>query len=134
MKFMYQSNGFIALQERGFAEQTIIIPAPVDSPPHNTSDRLLALDLDAPIFFDSANKRYSVSDGSATRCVEYYADRTVYHVAFNDGPTVSIIAYPIYDQSGAVVRIKVEKAEGSLLAVLGVRGTGFQALPVTDKR
>src|SRR5262249_13991254 len=71
---IYQSNGYMALLERGFAAQSIIIPAPVDDPPHNTGDRLSALEIEAPIFIDSSNHTYSVTESEAQRHVEYYPD------------------------------------------------------------
>jgi len=44
-KSIYQSNGFFVLRERELAEQTVVIPAPVDDPPHNRSDHLAALKI-----------------------------------------------------------------------------------------
>src|ERR1051325_12229460 len=73
LKSIYQSNGFMALLERGFAEQTVIIPAPVDDRPHNTSDRLAGVDIEAPVFVDRGGRKYSVANGPANRRVEYYA-------------------------------------------------------------
>jgi glycogen debranching enzyme len=132
MNSIYQSNGFMSLVERGFAEQTLIIPAPVGEPPHNTSDRLAVLEIDAPTFIDSFNRKFSVSESESMRGVEYYAERTVYRTVFKDGPTISTTVYPVYDYPATVVRINIEKADGRLRVVLGVRGTGFQAISAYD--
>ena len=51
---IYQSNGFLAIREQGFGGQNIIVPAPVDEAPGNTSDRLSALQIDPPMFSDSS--------------------------------------------------------------------------------
>src|SRR5260370_25793083 len=40
-----QSNGFLALEEEKFGKQIVLIPAPVDEAPGNTSDRLLAMEI-----------------------------------------------------------------------------------------
>src|SRR5438445_6371363 len=111
---IYQSNGFMALQERGFGGQILIIPAPVDEAPGNTSDRLLAMEIDAPVFGDRSHRTYNLADTPAKRHLTYYADRTVYRAAFDGGPSVSLTVYPVYGKSAAVIRIKVEKADGPI--------------------
>ncbi len=126
---IYQSNGFMALQERGFGAQVVIIPAPVDEAPGNTSDRLLAMEIDAPVFVDRSHRTYKLADSPAKRHLTYYADRTIYRAAFAGGPDVSLIVYPIYGKSAAVIRIKVEKADGPIEVTLRTRGTGFQIFP-----
>jgi len=130
---IYQSNGFMALQERGYGGQAVVIPAPVDDSPHNTSDRLFAMDIDAPLFVDSSNQTYSLAESIAKRGVTYYADRTVYRAAFEAGPTVSQTVYPVYGKSAAVIRLSVEKAAGPIRIVLRIHGTGFQILPDQSK-
>src|ERR1035437_504567 len=59
---IYQSNGFMALQERGFGTQRIIIPVAGTPAPTNESERLLAIDVDAPVFIDSSSRTYKLSD------------------------------------------------------------------------
>ena len=49
---IYQSNGFMALQESGFGGQRIIIPVAGPAAPTNEGERLLALELDPPIIRD----------------------------------------------------------------------------------
>ena len=132
LKSIYQSNGFMALLERGFAEQTVIIPAPVDDRPHNTSDRLAGVDIEAPIL-SIGTRQYSISDADKQTRVQYFADRTTYHVVFADGPIISVVVYPIFDQPAAVMRVKVEKTRAPVNVKWAVRGTGFQALQAGDK-
>ena len=126
---IYQSNGFMALQERGFGGQIVIIPAPVDEAPANTSDRLLAMEIDAPVFVDRSRRTYNLAESPGKRHLTYYADRTVYRAAFAGGPDVSLTVYPVYGKSAAVIRIKVEKADGPIGVTLRTRGTGFQIFP-----
>jgi hypothetical protein len=125
---IYQSNGFMALEEKGFGGQTIIIPVSGDAVPTNTSDRLLALVIDAPVFADSSGGSYNLADSPAQRHLTYYADRTVYHAAFDAGPEVSLTVYPVYGKSASVLRISVAKASGPIRVSLNSRGTGFQLL------
>ena len=40
----------------------------------------------------------------------YFADRTVYRVAFDDGPEVSLTVYPVYGKPDAVLRIRILQA------------------------
>jgi len=127
--WIYQSNGFMALREQGFGGQVVIIPAPAGNAPTNTSDRLLALEVDAPVFTDSSRRSYNLATSLAKRSLTYFADRTVYRAAFDGGPSVSLTVYPVYGQPAAVLRLKIEKAQGTIMARLRPRGTGFQALP-----
>jgi hypothetical protein len=127
--WIYQSNGFMALREDGFAGQVVIVPAPVGATPTNTSDRLLAMTIAAPAFVDHSGKTYQMDGSPATRSLTYYADRTVYRAAFNGGPAVSMTVYPVYGISAAVIRIKVDKAGGPLRVVLHIQETGLQLLP-----
>jgi mannosylglycerate hydrolase MGH1-like protein len=123
---LYQSNGFLAIRERGFGGQNIIVPAPVDEAPGNTSDRLSALQIDPPMFLDSSNHLFKLADSPAKRSITYYADRTVYRVAFEKGPDVSLKVYPIYGKPAAVLQIIVEKAQGPVHLILAPRPDGFQ--------
>jgi len=121
-----QSNGFLALEEGKFGKQIVLIPAPVDEAPGNTSDRLLAMEIDAPIFTDTCNQTYNFADSPAKRHITYYADRTVYRAAFDGGPEISLIVYPIYGKSAAILRLKVEKTNGPIRAIQHSQGKGFQ--------
>src|SRR5438046_2327393 len=126
---IYQSNGFLALTEHGFGKQIVVIPAPVDEAPGNIGDRLSAMEIAAPLFVDSSHKTYSLDDSPAHRNVTYYADRTIYHAGFDEGPDVSLTVYPIYGKPAAVIRLRVERARGLLGVTLHIRGMGFQGFP-----
>ena len=125
---IYQSNGYMALRETGFAGQVIIIPAPVGAFPTNTSDRLEALAIAAPVLIDPSHQTYDMDKTVATRGLSYYADRTVYHTAFANGAALTMTVYPIYGVSAAVIRIRLDKANGPMGVSLGLRGLGFQML------
>ena len=131
---IYQSNGFMALQEKGFGGQTVIVPAVVDEVPHNSSDRVLAMEIDAPVFTDASGRIYNFASSPARRHLTYYADRTLYRAAFDDGPEVSLTVYPIYGKSASVLKIDIEKAAGSILVTLRARGTGFRLLAEQNDR
>ena len=103
---IYQSNGFMALQEKGFGGQTVIVPAVVDEVPHNSSDRVLAVEIDAPVFTDASGRIYNFASSPARRQLTYYADRTLYRAAFDDGPEASLTVYPIYAKSASVLQIE----------------------------
>ncbi|HEY9713187.1 MAG TPA: hypothetical protein V6C72_06935, partial [Chroococcales cyanobacterium] len=75
---IYQSNGFMALQESGFGEQRVIIPVAGAAAPTNSSDRLSALMIEAPVITDSSGHTWRLSDSPAKRNLTYFADRTVY--------------------------------------------------------
>jgi hypothetical protein len=122
---IYQSNGFLALQEHEFGGQKVIVPVPVDDAPGNTSDRLYAIEIAPPIFVDSSNRSYDLTATVAKRRVTYYADKTFYWAAFDDGPVVSLTIYPIYGRSAAVIRMHVERSGGPLHVTVRIRGTGF---------
>lgn len=130
---IYQSNGFLALEERGFGGQNVVVPVPVGEAPGNISDRLSALEIDPPIFKDGSNQNYDLDTSTGKRGVTYYADRTVYHVEFENGPEVSLQAYPIYGKSAAVLQITVERADAPVHVTLPVRATGFDILPSTQQ-
>src|SRR5207245_1908349 len=80
---IFQSNGFLALEEGNFAKQIVLILAPVDEAPSNTGDRLLAMEIDAPVFTNTSGKIYNLTDSPASWHITYFADRTVYRAAFN---------------------------------------------------
>ena len=128
---IYQSNGFIALQERGFGGQRMLIPVAGNPIPTNESDRIVALYLDAPVFIDSSGKRFAFDKGNAKRSMTYFADRTVYRATFDGGPQVSLTVYLVYGKPEAVFRIKIDKAAGPIQVVLRSRGAGFQIIPGT---
>jgi hypothetical protein len=123
---IYQSNGYLALQEQGFGGQRMIVPVAGAAAPTNKSDRLLALEFEAPVFVDSAWNTYRMSDSPAKRSMTYYADRTVYRAAFTGGPEVALTVYPIYGKSAAVLRIQVVHATGPLLVTLKITEDGFK--------
>ena len=125
---IYQSNGFMALQEKGFGGQTVIIPVSGNAVPTNSTDRLLALVIDAPTFTDASSGTFNLADSPARRHLTYYADRTVYRAAFRAGPEVSLTVYPVYGKSASVLRLRVEKANGPIRVELNTRGTGFELL------
>jgi hypothetical protein len=134
---IYQSNGFMALREKGFGGQIVIVPIAGDGPPHNSSDRLLAMEIDAPVFTDASGKTYDLAESPAQRHLTYYADRTVYRAAFVSdkdtatvltGPEVTLTVYPVYGKSACVWRVHVDKASGPISITLRTRGTGFQLL------
>ena len=122
---IYQSNGFMALQEKGFGGQIVIVPVSGDAVPTNSTDRLLAVAIDAPVFAQ-AGGTYNLADSPARRHVTYYADRTVYHAEFDAGPEVSLTVYPVYGKSASVLRIRIEKASGPVRVSLNTGGMGFQ--------
>ena len=118
----------MALQEKGFGGQTVIIPVAGNPVPTNSTDRLLALTIDAPVFADSSGQRYDFAQSPARRHVTYYADRTVYRAAFDAGPEVSVTVYPVYGKPASVLRIRIDKASGPMRVGLNTQGTGFQLL------
>jgi len=125
---IYQSNGFMALQEKSFGGQTVIIPVAGDGAPTNSSDRLLALEIDAPIITDSSGRAYNFAESPAQRHLTYYADRTVYRASFDGGPEVLLTVYPVYGKPASVLKIDIEKANGPVHINIQTRGTGFQSL------
>ena len=129
---IYQSNGFMALQEKGFGGQTVIIPVAGQGAPTNSSDRLLALEIDAAVFADSSGKTYNLAESPGQRHVTYYADRTTYRAVFEGGPEVLLTVYPVYGKPASVLKIAVESTNGPIRVKVQTRGTGFQLLPVRD--
>ncbi len=125
---IYQSNGFMALQERGFGGQRIAVPVAGSGTPTNTSDRLWALEIAAPVFIDSSGKTYQFSDSPARRSMTYFADRTVYRAAFDGGPQVSLTVYPVYGKPTSVIRVRVESSKGTVRMIIRVHGEGFRVI------
>ena len=69
---IYQSNGSMALQESGFGGQKIIIPVAGPAAPVNEGERLMALEIDSPVFVvDSRTLR--LSDTSARHSLTFFA-------------------------------------------------------------
>ena len=126
---IYQSNGFMALQDRGFGGQKILIPVAGPAAPTNSSEVLSALEIDAPVFVDSSQRTYSMDTSPAKRSMTYFADRTVYRAAFTDGPQVTLTVYPVYGKSVAVFHVKVDHASGLTRMTMQSRGDGFQVVP-----
>jgi hypothetical protein len=131
---IYQSNGFMALQEQGFGGQRIILPVAGAAAPTNSSDRLEALEIDAPVFTGSGGRSWNLSDSAAKRSMTYFADRTVYRASFDAGPEVSLTVYPVYGKSVAVLRVRIIHASGPLQLTLHTHGDGFQIIPGCDSR
>jgi glycogen debranching enzyme len=129
---IYQSNGFMALQESGFGGQKIIIPVAGPAAPVNEGERLTALEIDSPVFVDDTRRTFRLSDPSARHSLSYFADRSTYTATFDNGLKVSIIVYPVYGKAAAVVRTVVENASKPVTAIIQVRGAGFQVLPGAD--
>jgi hypothetical protein len=126
---IFQSNGFFALEEENFGKQIVLIPAAVGDSPANTSDCLAAIQIDAPLFTNILGQTYSFTDSPAKRNITYYADRTVYRAAFEGGPQISLIVYPIYGKSAAVLRVKVERTNEPIRVALRTQAKGFQVIP-----
>jgi len=131
---LVQSNGFLALVESGFGKQIVLIPAPGGDAPGNTSDRLVALEIDPPIFTNSSGRTFDLSASAAQRKVTYFADKTVYHAAFNEGPEISFTVYPVYGISAAVLRIRVDRSDRPLTISFRTGGKGLESLPHTDRQ
>lgn len=127
---IYQSNGFMALQESGFGGQRIAIPVAGPPAPTNTSERLWALEIDAPEFKDRSGHTFHFSDSPAKRSMTYFADRTVYRAALDGGPQVTLTVYPVYGKPVAVLRARIEKSDGPVSMTFQVHGDGFQ--PVSN--
>jgi len=123
---IYQANGFLALQENGFGGQKIVIPVSGPAAPTNESERLSALEIDAPLLTDAQHRIYSFADTPAQRHMTYFADRTVYRAAFDRGPTVSLSVYPVYGKPAAIMRVRIEKAAGPVDVTLQRHSSGFQ--------
>lgn len=126
---IYQSNGYMALQETGFGGQRIIIPVAGPAAPTNSSERLSALTIGAPLLTDSSQRSYQLNDSPATRSLTYFADRTIYRAAFHGGPRVSFTVYPVYGKPSAVLRLTIEQASGPVRVSISDSGEGFTVIP-----
>ena len=129
---IYQSNGFMALQEDGFGEQKIIIPVAGPAAPVNEGERLMAMEIDSPVFVEDSRKTFRLSDPSARHSLTYFADRTIYRTTFDNGLEVGLVVYPVYGKAAAVLRTVVEHAPQPVTEIIQVRGLGFQVLPNSD--
>ncbi|HTW81992.1 MAG TPA: hypothetical protein VME23_20775 [Terracidiphilus sp.] len=131
---IYQSNGFMALQESGFGAQRVIIPVAGAAAPTNSSDRLSALTIEAPVITDGSGHTWKLSDSSASRSLTYFADRTVYQAAFDGGPEVSLTVYPVYGKPLAVIRLRVVRTSNPVQVSMAVHEDGLQLIPGSDER
>ena len=122
---IYQSNGFMALQESGFGGQKVIIPVDGANPPTNSSDRLSALAIDAPVFIDASKRTFDLATSPAKRNLTYFADRTVYRATFDNGPEVALTVYPVYGKPTAVFRVANVRSDGPVRVILQSHGDGF---------
>src|SRR5260370_30633539 len=66
---LVQSNGFLTLVEEEFGKQAVLILAPVDDAPGNTSDRVTALEVESPSFLDSSGRKFEFSESPARRLI-----------------------------------------------------------------
>ncbi len=131
---IYQSNGFMALQESGFGGQRVIIPVAGAAAPTNSSDRLSALTIEAPVITDGAGHTWRLPDSSANMSLTYFADRTVYRAAFNGGPEVSLTVYPVFGKPAAVIRLRIVRTTDPLQVSIAVHADGLQLIPGGDER
>jgi hypothetical protein len=131
---IYQSNGFMALQESGFGGQRVIIPVAGAAVPTNSSDRLSALTIEAPVITDGSGHTWRLSDSSAKRSLTYFADRTVYRAAFDAGPEVSLTVYPIYGKSAAVIRLRIVRTTDPIQVSMAAHADGLQLIPGSDEQ
>jgi len=125
---IYQANGFLALQEQGFGAQRMIVPVAGPAAPTNGSNRLAALQVDAPVFTSASGRSYLFASSPARRSMTYFADRTVYRAAFDKGPEVQLVVYPVYGESAAVLQVRVVRSDGPLRVTFDIQPDGFQAL------
>lgn len=125
---IYQSNGFMALQEFGFGGQRVIIPVAGPAAPTNSSDRLSALIIGPPSITDAGGHVLNLTDSPAERSLTYFADRTVYRARFKGGPEVSLTVYPIYGKPLAVIHLKVTRSTGPVRVTMSAHSDGMQAM------
>jgi hypothetical protein len=130
---IYQSNGFMALQEYGFGGQRVIVPVLGPKAPVNEGEREIAISIDAPVFLDSSGKSFTMSNASQHR-VTYFADRTVYHANFASGLEATVTAYPVYGRSSAVYRIVIDRAREPVTVEVRSSALGFQMIPHPNAR
>jgi hypothetical protein len=131
---IYQSNGFLALQEQGFGSQRMIVPVAGPAAPTNGSDRLAALEIDAPVFTNASGRTYDFASSPALRSMTYFADRAVYRAAFDDGPEIQLTVYPVFGESAAVLRVHVIRSKSPLRMVISIQPHGFQLISDHDLR
>ena len=131
---IYQSNGFMGLQESGFGGQRVIIPVAGAAVPTNSSDRLSALTIEAPVITDGSGHTWRLSDSSAKRSLTYFADRTVYRAAFDAGPEVSLTVYPVYGKSAAVIRLRIVRTTDPIQVSMAAHADGLQLIPGSDEQ
>ena len=131
---IYQSNGFMALQEFSYGGQRVIIPVAGAAAPTNSSDRLSALTIDAPLITDGSGHTWKLSDSSAKRSLTYFADRTVYRAAFDGGPEVTLTVYPIYGKPAAVLRLRIVRAANPVKISMAAHADGLQPMAGSDQR
>ena len=131
---IYQSNGFMALQESGFGGQRVIIPVADAAAPTNGSDRLSALTIEAPVILDASGHTWRLADSSAHRSLTYFADRTVYRATFDGGPEVSLTVYPVYGKPAAVIRLRIVRTTESVQVSMAAHGDGLQLISGSDER
>jgi hypothetical protein len=129
---IYQSNGFMALQESGFGGQRVIIPVADAGVPTNSSDRLSALTIDAPVITNGAGRSWRLSDSPAQRSLTYFADRTVYRAAFDAGPEVSLTVYPVYGKPAAVIRLRIVSSTSPVHVSMAAHEDGLQLIARGD--
>ena len=125
---IYQSNGFLALQERGFGGQGVVIPVRGDPTPTNISDRLAAFEIGVPSFTGADGVTHTMDDATGEHSVSYYADRTVYHFAIDGNLRVSLTVYPVYGLPSAVCRVRVEHSTGVVRLRWSLRAEGLQVV------
>ncbi len=131
---IYQSNGFMALQESGFGAQRVIIPVAGAAAPTNSSDRLSALTIEAPVITDGSGHTWRLSDSSARRSLTYFADRTVYRAAFDGGPEISLTVYPVYGKSAAVIRLRIIRTASPVQVSMAAHADGLQLIPDSNEQ
>lgn len=131
---IYQSNGYMALQEQGFGAQRLIVPVAGAAAPTNSSDRLEALEIEAPVLTSASGRCFDFVSSPARRNMTYFADRTVYRAQFDDGPEIQLTVYPIYGESAAVLRVRIDRSHEPLRLALGIQPDGFHAISSQDPR
>lgn len=130
---IYQSNGYMALQESGFGGQRVIIPVAGAAAPTNSSDRLSALTIEAPVISDGSGHTWRLSDSPAKRSLTYFADRTVYRAAFDSGPEVSFTVYPVFGKPAAVIRLRIVRATDPVQVSMAAHADGLHLIPGSDE-
>jgi hypothetical protein len=125
---IYQSNGYLALQENGFGGQRVMIPVSGPAAPTNETEREFAIGIGAPVLIDSQQHEYRFADSAARRDMTYFADRTVYRAQFEGGPEVTLSVYPVYGKAAAVFRFTVVRADGPMDLRIEGHEDGFRLI------